>query len=433
MSTTTSALERSVEVARRAGEGEPPLLLAAQQLGGEARHLARRVEERRPVRGVARRRRRGEPACTHARAVHAPRYSRSTSRVRSIGVVAQHAGRVDALAEPRDAHEPLERHARRRRRRAAASSSCRSRPRRRASRAEPVMRRRWRHELAELDDLVRPRARPTGSRRRTRKFARCAWRHLTPRRVPPTPPLGARRRRARRRSASRLRGVRVVGRRERGGVDRALEAPHAALGLEARDLADEVEVHEPAAWSASASRRPAQARSRSRPASRRAGARDAEPPPRARGRAGEVTAARSSGRASVPVGQRQNSSVPSTLETNPWPAAPCRPTSTAPSRGCRGPRGVGTTPTFGARRVHDRVRPGVPRVRRVLGPRRRRAGVSTWIRRWPGATSWYCSRESWRAGRWASAAAAACAARTAPSRVELREAARALAELARAG
>ena len=89
---------------------------------------------------------------------------------------------------------------------------------------------------------------------------------------------------------------------------------------------------------------------------------------------GAVTAARSSAERVGPVGQRQNSSVASTLETNPWPAAPCTAdVDGAVAVDAVAPAAVGTTPTFSVP-VGSTIgeSPGSPGYGRLLGPRRGR-------------------------------------------------------------
>ena len=73
-----------IEVSRRATEREASLFVARQQLGLDAHDLFRHREEVVAVRGVTGGRRRGDAHVVHTQLVHAARYSRSTTAVRSM-------------------------------------------------------------------------------------------------------------------------------------------------------------------------------------------------------------------------------------------------------------------------------------------------------------------------------------------------------------
>ena len=173
----------------------------------------------------------------------APRYSRSTATVRSIASGCEPAGRVDPLAEARDAHPPVER--------------CR--PCRRAGRAVDVGDEQPDRVGPDVDrgdapahagsppDRCRdPRADRVVAAGEPVRVVGVQALHARPGCRPRHPTAADRRGRpgSRRRARRRRRRGRP---RERVGVDLGLGRPHAAGGLEPGDAAVELGVDEPVA------------------------------------------------------------------------------------------------------------------------------------------------------------------------------------------
>ena len=257
MSSTRKGPSARVEVGHRPGHREPALLEPGQQLGRSPVTAAGRRQEVVAVARVPGRRGGDQPRPGPTpSAVHRPRGTRvSTARHRSIGLGAS----APVASTPWPSRVIRIRRSRGRRSASATSSRVELVPQSMAATAPPVVPchpcyhgRRGRRRPRGVDvhgcsPIWRAVHSPTGSSPPVSHQARWAWRHLTPRRVPPTPPDGAgpvvrrrSRRPARRRSAAWASAIRPRS-------TSASACAHPAGRLEPAHRLPEIGSHEPVA------------------------------------------------------------------------------------------------------------------------------------------------------------------------------------------
>ena len=176
-----------VEVGDRAGHGQRALLLAGQELGGDPGRLGGGGQEHRAVGCVTSRGCRHHPGSHHSEAGHHLSVLRQHRHASVDGIHRQLPGGIDPFAQAGDPHQSLERATflvdHEQAGRVGTAVDCRHRP----AGVHPALLPRGQAGWRPMRSAVHS---PTGSSAPVSHQARWAWRHLTPCRVPPTPPAG---------------------------------------------------------------------------------------------------------------------------------------------------------------------------------------------------------------------------------------------------